>query len=133
MWGGRAFAAAGLAGTSGFSAAMTAATTGSSAGPASAALAFLGIVFRHGAQGFRHYGLGHMFSEKLLDLREFAVLFFRDECDGRSGGFRAGGTSDPVNIILAVVRHVIVDDEFNMVYVDSPAEDIRGHIRFPGR
>lgn len=100
---------------------------GSSARPAAATVAFFRVVFRYGSEGLRDDRLGNVFAQQLFDLREFPVLLFGHKRDRSTRGLRTCRATDAVYIVFAVVWYIVIDDELDMVDVDTPAEDIRSH------
>ena len=62
----------------------------------------------------------------LLDVAEDANVVVHDEVDGDTLAAEATGAADPVNVELAVVGQVVVDDERDLLHVDAARPHVRG-------
>ena len=58
---------------------------------------------------------------------ETGLLGFTNKSDGASIVVGAGRTSDAVYVVLAVMRHVVVDDQADVVDVDTTGHDVGSH------
>ena len=76
-----------------------------------------------GAMGFE----GDLFADKAFDVADIALLVWGSEgyCFACSAG--AAGAADAMNIILSIVGQIVVDDQFNAMYINSSGGDIGGH------
>ena len=83
--------------------------------------ALLRTVFRHGTEFGRNLGEGYFATDQLLYAGHLTLFVFGDEGVGCSVGLCAGGASDPVYVILPIVRYVVVDDQFDLVDIDTAA------------
>jgi hypothetical protein len=63
-------------------------------------------------------------AEEVFDGLEFILFLFADKGDRRTVRLGARGTADPVDIVFTVVRDVVVDHHFYVVYIDPAGEDI---------
>jgi hypothetical protein len=92
-----------------------------------AAYAALGVVLRHGPELVRHLCLGDLLAYQLFDPRKLSLLLFSDKGVSGTIGRRAGRTADAVYVVFAVIGHVVVDDQVDVVDVDSTAQDVGSH------
>ena len=58
---------------------------------------------------------------------ETGLLGFTNKSDGTSVVVGAGRTSDAVYVVLAIMRHVVVDDQADVVDVDTTGHDVGSH------
>ena len=79
------------------------------------------------AHAGRQFGLADIPLDELLDRMELALLVLADERHGAARSRGARRTADTVNIILGVVRHVVIDDQPDILDVDAARHDIRSH------
>mmetsp|Transcript_2473 Transcript_2473/g.6672 ORF Transcript_2473/g.6672 Transcript_2473/m.6672 type:complete len:88 (-) Transcript_2473:1105-1368(-) len=77
---------------------------------ARASLDQIGNVHRH----FSDFG-----SVKLFDITEVTDISFREEVDGNTLTTETSGTTDTMDVVLSVRRKVKVDDQRNLLNVDT--------------
>lgn len=97
------------------------------AAPLAASGEGLGIVFRALAHTLRQVGLADLALDELLDLVELALLLLRNEGDGAARRCGARRAADAVDVVLGIVRHVVVDDQADILDVDAARHDVGGH------
>jgi len=85
------------------------------------------IVAWGGTQLRRDGGAGDLPADQSLDLCHLAHLLIRHKSICGAVCLRPCGPTDAVNIILPIMGHIVVDDEFNLVNVDAAAEDVGGN------
>merc|ERR1719473_1246971 len=59
-----------------------------------------------------------------LDFSEGANIFVGDQVDGNSLSAETTRTADAVNVVFAVSGHVVVDDQGNLLHVNTTGEKI---------
>jgi len=63
---------------------------------------------------------------ELLQLAKSSDIFFSDEVDGNSLSSETSGTTDTMDVILEIFGKVIVDDERDLLHVDTAGQEIGG-------
>ena len=92
------------------------------AAPAAAAetsAVFVGCVFRAFAHACGQFGFADIPLDKLLDGVEFSLFLLADEGHGSAGRRGTRRTADAVDIIFGVVRHVVIDDQSDVLDVNA--------------
>ena len=79
------------------------------------------------AQSFRQCHLFNLTVEKLLNLLETVYFLVAYESDGNTIALGTCSTSDAVNIVFGIVRHVEVDDHCYVVDVDATCNDVSSY------
>jgi len=65
--------------------------------------------------------------ESLLDLVEnFSIFLGGDERDGKSFGSESSSSSDSVQISICIQRHVVIDDNVDLLNVNTSSKDVSG-------
>jgi len=62
----------------------------------------------------------------VLDLLDVAGVLGEDEVDGSSLSSEATGSSNSVDVVLLLERKLVVDDESNLLHINSSSEEISG-------
>ena len=64
--------------------------------------------------------------ETALNLLQDCVLVrvWGDERDGETARAKAAGTADAVEVLVGLVRHVVVNDDVDLLDVDATAEQV---------
>ena len=70
---------------------------------------------------FWHRSLGHSFTYELFYSGKFSLLFKVHQSVSGALGFSTRSAADAVHIIFAVVGHVKIDDEINIIDIDATA------------
>ena len=83
------------------------------------------MIFRSRSKILRQLRLIHGVSEQVFDSFKFILFLLADKGEGGSVRLGAGGPADPVHIILAVIRNIVIDDHFYVVDIDPPGKNIR--------
>ena len=85
-----------------------------------------GLVFGCFAEAFGEWCLGDFTFEETLDSHKITDVLVGNEGDGNAVTLGASGTSNAVDIVFGVVRHVVVDDAEDVVDVDTSGYDVGG-------
>src|SRR4051794_25110694 len=78
---------------------------------------------------------GHLFdlsTVELFDLSHHADIILSDEVNGHSLSAETTSTTDSVNVIFSVCGKVIVDDERDLLHVDTTSQEV-GSDKYTGR
>src|SRR5690606_9696183 len=75
----------------------------------------------------RQRDLFHRVADQLLDPAKFPHVLLAHERDGLTLLRGPSGAAHAVYIVLRVLRNIIVDYQVDVIDVDPPADDIRGH------
>jgi hypothetical protein len=73
-----------------------------------------------------HRHLFDLRAVELLDFAHHANVLSRDEVDGDTLSTETTATTNSMNVVLAVGRKVVVDDEGHLLDVDTTGEQVRG-------
>ena len=85
------------------------------------------VICRRISQRIRQRDTLYLFFQKLLYTMPVARIFRRDQGDGLAAVLCARRTTDAVDIVLGVMRHVVVDDQRHIRHVDTARDDIRSN------
>ena len=77
--------------------------------------------------GHIHRHLTNLGSVKLFDITEVTDISFRKEVDGNTLTTETSGTTDTMDVVLSVGRKVKVDDQRNLLDIDTTSEQIGGN------
>ena len=84
-------------------------------------------IFRPLAASLRKRHLLYHLLQELLNLLEPEHVLFVDEGDGSTVAVGTCCTTDAVNVIFGIVRHVIIDNHLDVVDVDTTSHDVGSH------
>lgn len=70
---------------------------------------------------------GNFLSDKPFDGFHVPAFLRHHECERVALGFHPAGAPDPVNIILGVLRHIVIDDVANLGDIEPASSYIGGH------
>lgn len=73
-----------------------------------------------------HWHLLNLGAVELLDLAHHADILSCDEVDGHAFAAESSTATDAVDVVLAVGREVVVDDQRDLLDIDTTSEKIRG-------
>ena len=73
-----------------------------------------------------HWHLLDLSVVELLDVSEVAHVAGGKEVDGHTLTAETAGAADAVDVVLAVGREVVVDDEGDLLDVNATGEEVRG-------
>ena len=68
-----------------------------------------------------------MCAKQALDVPHVLLLVGRREGDREALGARTAGTTNAVHVILGLLRHVVVDDQRDVLDVDTARGNVGGH------
>ena len=85
------------------------------------------FVFRSLSQSFRDRNLINLFLQKILNAFEVTLFLFVDKRKCYPVIVGTCRTADAVHIVLAVVRHVEVDNQADIIDVDTTCNDVRAY------
>ena len=81
--------------------------------------------------GGRVDGSGQLFNlyfESLLNLvKHSPILIWAHECNGKTFGSESSSASNSVEVGISVVWHVIVEDNVNLLDIDTSSENLSGN------
>ena len=86
-------------------------------------LVLLGVC-RSFAASFGQSNLFHFFFQELLYLLEIEDIFLAHKGDSHSVAVGTCSTSDTVNIVFSIVRHIIVDNQCDIIDVYASCHDV---------
>ena len=66
-----------------------------------------------------------IFFNELLNFGEALLVCIIDECQPHTGRLCPCRATDPVDVVLRVMRHIKIDDHTDVVDIYSTADDIR--------
>ena len=90
-------------------------------------MVLVGLVVGRLAKFCRQRVLDNLAAKEFLDALEEVYLVVGNECYGNAVALGTGSTSDAVDIVLNVARHVIVYYHLNVVYVYAACYDVSSH------
>ena len=85
------------------------------------------LVFGSFTQLFRHRYLIDFFFQEILYALEIRLFLFIDESKGYTVIVGTCRTSDAVHVIFTVMRHIIIDNQTDVIYIDTARHNIGGN------